>query len=291
MKMEVIMNWGYNSMLKESEVKTNGRTLDYGGRMKDDEGWMSPDPKESDYPQQSTYSYAANNPIIFKDPDGGRIRFYLYNFEAHREFETQLGKAFNGKVVAEINSKTGYLTLHQLPNTAFTDKEQDAFVYLNDKIQSDQEINLRLINRNHHLSNNVLIDRYDIATIDVTDINKIHPGYPIMNSIVHAIEEQWVRQTENHSDKDYDADHVIASAKELEVTGLRKANLRSDSEYKERNYSNSEGVVYRFELEDSDGNSLGSYQFGVVDGEVTGIMKLENSKGGGGTEQTFTPVE
>lgn len=41
--------------------------------------WLSPDPMARMYPSLSPYNFAANNPIYFVDPDGGRIVVHYVN--------------------------------------------------------------------------------------------------------------------------------------------------------------------------------------------------------------------
>jgi RHS repeat-associated protein len=64
--------YGFNGMEKDDEVKGEGNSYDYGARLFDPRiaRWFSTDALESKYPYLSTYSYAANNPILNVDFDG-----------------------------------------------------------------------------------------------------------------------------------------------------------------------------------------------------------------------------
>jgi RHS repeat-associated protein len=64
--------YGFNGKEKDDEVKGEGNSLDMGDRWLDSRlGRTSKlDVKSSMYPNLSPYSFAANNPIFFIDPDG-----------------------------------------------------------------------------------------------------------------------------------------------------------------------------------------------------------------------------
>ncbi len=62
--------YGFNGMEKDDELKGIGNSYDFGARMLDPRvgRWFSTDPKQK--ASQTYYSFGANNPIIFVDPDG-----------------------------------------------------------------------------------------------------------------------------------------------------------------------------------------------------------------------------
>ena len=67
--------WGYGGHERLDEVKGAGNTVDMGDRWLDVRLGRTPkmDAKAGKYPSLSPYSYAANNPIIYIDPDGKEI--------------------------------------------------------------------------------------------------------------------------------------------------------------------------------------------------------------------------
>ena len=67
--------YGFNGKMKDNEVEGEGDVYDYGARMYDARlgRWLAVDPLEKKYPFFSTYSFGANNPIFFIDPDGEKI--------------------------------------------------------------------------------------------------------------------------------------------------------------------------------------------------------------------------
>ncbi|MBA3900122.1 MAG: DUF4329 domain-containing protein [Bacteroidetes bacterium] len=67
-----VYRYGFNGMEKDDEVKGSGNSLDFGARIYDPRigRFFSPDPREADYPWQSTYVFAGNSPIQFVDVNG-----------------------------------------------------------------------------------------------------------------------------------------------------------------------------------------------------------------------------
>ena len=61
-------------MEKDDELKGEGNSYDFGARMLDPRvgRWFAPDPLESNFPFESPYVFASNNPIIYIDSEGER---------------------------------------------------------------------------------------------------------------------------------------------------------------------------------------------------------------------------
>ena len=70
--------YGFGGHEKVDEVNGNGNTVDMGYRWLDVRLGRTPKPdaKGTMYPALSPYSYAANNPIFFIDPDGKVIKVH-----------------------------------------------------------------------------------------------------------------------------------------------------------------------------------------------------------------------
>ncbi len=64
--------YGFNRMEKDNDIKGKGNSLDFGARIYDPRlgRWLSRDPKESSFPEISTYTFCYNGPITFNDPTG-----------------------------------------------------------------------------------------------------------------------------------------------------------------------------------------------------------------------------
>jgi RHS repeat-associated protein len=64
--------YGFNGMEKDDELKGNSNSYDFGARIYDPRlgRWLSRDPHEGKYPNQSGYNYSFNSPLLFNDPNG-----------------------------------------------------------------------------------------------------------------------------------------------------------------------------------------------------------------------------
>ena len=68
--------YGFNGKEKDDEVKGEGNSLDFSGRMLDTRlgRWLTIDPKSSKYPSMSPFVGFANNPNYYIDPGGETLR-------------------------------------------------------------------------------------------------------------------------------------------------------------------------------------------------------------------------
>lgn len=64
--------FGFNGKENDNEVKGDGNSLNFGGRIYDSRlgRWLSLDPLLAKYPDLSPYNFCANNPIFFVDING-----------------------------------------------------------------------------------------------------------------------------------------------------------------------------------------------------------------------------
>jgi RHS repeat-associated protein len=67
--------YGFNGKESDNEVKGQGNSLDFGARIFDPRigRWLSTDPDYKLYPNNSPYHFGYNNPIYYKDLNGGVI--------------------------------------------------------------------------------------------------------------------------------------------------------------------------------------------------------------------------
>lgn len=81
--------------------------------------WLSPDPHAEKYYSFSPYNFAVNNPILFNDPDGRDIVFYIMSGQVGGETSykkvnfNQLDKNFQKALTSFAKTKEGYAFLSQ----------------------------------------------------------------------------------------------------------------------------------------------------------------------------------
>jgi RHS repeat-associated protein len=79
--------YGFNGKENDNEVKGEGNEVDYGNRVYDPRigRWLSLDPLQKKYPNETPYLYTGGNPIIFSDPDGKDriITYYAIDKNGH----------------------------------------------------------------------------------------------------------------------------------------------------------------------------------------------------------------
>ena len=66
--------YGFNGKEKDDEWKGSGNSYDFGARIYDPRvgRWLSVDPLADQFPEESPYSFALNDPVVMIDPDGKR---------------------------------------------------------------------------------------------------------------------------------------------------------------------------------------------------------------------------
>lgn len=94
--------YGFNGMEKDDEIKGSGNSYDFGARIYDPRivRWLSLDPAAAEYPSLSDYSFVANSPIQYIDPDGKRIR--PVNERAMNAMASLIGSFGSDKQVYEV---------------------------------------------------------------------------------------------------------------------------------------------------------------------------------------------
>jgi len=73
--------YGFNGKENDNEVKGEGDQIDFGSRIYDPRlsRWLSVDPLQKKYPNETPYLFTGGNPIYFIDPDGkDRIENNIY---------------------------------------------------------------------------------------------------------------------------------------------------------------------------------------------------------------------
>ena len=111
--------YGFNGKLKDNEITgVDGASYDFGARIYDSRigRWLACDPLSIKYPELSPYQFVANNPLIFIDPDGEKIRGVKYNTETGQfEYSKAAIKRGTDKYInARITTETGKASVMKL---------------------------------------------------------------------------------------------------------------------------------------------------------------------------------
>ena len=102
--------FGFNGKEKTDEISGIGNSYDFGSRIFDSKlvKFLSRDPKEAVYPYQSSYCYAANNPILYVDENGeGPILGWMCKYNKYNKDSNcaQLGYKINvSRTIYVVNS-------------------------------------------------------------------------------------------------------------------------------------------------------------------------------------------
>ena len=108
--------YGFNGMEMDDEVRnTKGASYDFGARMLDPRigRWLSGDPLENLYPSISTYTFVANSPLLFIDPDGKKLviagdpeTVKLISYHLALLYSTKEGQLMLDKIIASPKTFT-----------------------------------------------------------------------------------------------------------------------------------------------------------------------------------------
>ena len=134
--------YGFNGKLKVDEISGDGNNVDFGARMLDTRlgRWLSLDPLSNKYPGLSPYNYVANNPVIFIDPDGKRIK------PARDGDKIEIEKVFDSFNDKKGNKVDGQNLFGISPSTFIQkpgDKESIITIYATNLTQEDFQDNLK----------------------------------------------------------------------------------------------------------------------------------------------------
>jgi len=119
--------YGFNGKENDPEAKGPGNSIDFGSRIYDPRigRWMSVDPQVGQYPNISPFAYCLNNPVIFKDKDGGVVTDPNGNIIVTTKGQAT-GYYASGPATTNAKGETTQTTykVDQLIATAYTDKFQ-----------------------------------------------------------------------------------------------------------------------------------------------------------------------
>jgi len=235
--------FGYNGMHKDDEIKGNNNSLDFGARVYDSRigRWLSIDPLLMNFPDLSPYIGIGNNPILYYDPDGRKIRVSSdYTFGL---FRNRLGEVFKSKDIAEtifhinlvydpaaqanfgmIETKglTGSANGSSYKNLNFKDfrstidglakfwevdkfsKKEAKLAYRYYKMIDSEQTREILVTGANHINDN---ENYDINSGDITDTQRL-----LLSTDLHTVYTQngTIEENNNNGDGTYNTENIIS---------------------------------------------------------------------------------
>ena len=102
--------------------------------------WFNPDPLSEEYPKWSPYTFVADNPIRFIDPDGRY--FIVKDEEQQKNIIEALATAFNGATDAFSFDKNGRLSINQEKLGDLSKDQQFLYESFNKDIVTNKRDNL-----------------------------------------------------------------------------------------------------------------------------------------------------
>ncbi len=129
--VEASYSRGFNGMLKDDETYGEGNAYDFGARIYDSRlgRWLALDELAIEYSFVSPYVFTINNPIVFIDPDGRKVKGFSINDK--------------GEVVISKRASADAIKIYNAMSK--TDKGADSFKKL---ITSETKIYLELTDEN-----------------------------------------------------------------------------------------------------------------------------------------------
>ena len=253
--------YGFNGMEGDNEVSGNGNSYDFGARMLNPRvgRFMSLDVYAYKYPDLSSYTFVANSPLVFVDPDGRDIIFTGTN----KNKKSLLDKINSGGGTQFRITKSG-----ELKKKFFSKVEGKFAEEIVAGIKDDQRVYLRLVNKD----NKNTIDSYPKGTVDMADLLATDSDVNIKQNLLHIIVERF-------SHPSYELRKKVIGASELFDKYHEKA-LEAEEEFLREQYP---GKTIKFSGEGFDNSSVeidektnkGTVNYILNFGDVQMVIKVE----------------
>jgi RHS repeat-associated protein len=157
-------SFSFNGKIEDAEILDRGRWQDYGFRAyRPDLGrFVSVDPLKGKYPQASTYAFVLNNPVIFIDPDGRKVKFA--DRESRKAY-IQLRKAYKK---ADSGRYNDLIRMQKAKDVIYTINVN----YKSDLRGNDGTVQLGKVDKERGIVNISVLVKHDVDDLSESSVTK-----------------------------------------------------------------------------------------------------------------------
>jgi RHS repeat-associated protein len=181
--------FGFNGKEKDDEVKGEGNYIDMGDRHLDTRLGRTPKPdaKGHLYPGLSPYSYAANNPIFFIDPDGKVIKVhYVENgVSKYYTYKPGIKPTTSNAFVQQVHEAVTAVMKNDANKTFQNISDSEEAVIFNE-IKTHNDATHGTVNEAGTKVENVSIDWNPTTAMQTTNGGAITPATALLHEAGHA---------------------------------------------------------------------------------------------------------